>query len=231
MWRHLIGPLAETRRVICPDLRGHGWSDAPRGDYAKATLAGDLLALLDALAIAEPLPVVGHDWGGWCSFLLAGMAPERISSLLTASIPPPWVRPRRSPKTALFATCQVLVSTPVVGRAVLRSQPGFVERLIRTSSRHQAAFTQRDLELYSHVLREPERAAATTALYRTFLTRELVRRGAGRPTMPLRMLMGEGDPIRWAVDLPPEVELIPGAGHFLPEEAPDAVLGAVRAML
>src|SRR5919112_407695 len=32
-WRELIGPLAERYRVICPDIRGMGWSDAPRGGY------------------------------------------------------------------------------------------------------------------------------------------------------------------------------------------------------
>ena len=234
IWRHLIGPLAETHRVICPDLRGHGWTDAPAGDYAKATLAGDLLALLDALEISEPLPVAGHDWGGWCSFLLAGRAPERVSALLALSIPPPWFRSRRSPKTVVFSTYQLIVSTPVLGRAALRSQPGLVERLIRLGTKQQGAFTPRDLQLYSHLLQEPERAAATSSLYRTFLTRELHQRGGmGPPQVPFRVLMGEGDPIRSAVDLPADgrVELVPGAGHFLPEEAPDAVLGAVRAML
>src|SRR4051794_27795356 len=45
-WRKVIGPLAERYRVIAPDLRGHGWTDAPRDGYAKAQLADDMLALL-----------------------------------------------------------------------------------------------------------------------------------------------------------------------------------------
>jgi len=232
VWRHLIGPLSETHRVICPDLRGHGWSDAPRGDYAKATLAADLLALLDTLELRDALPVVGHDWGGWTAFLLAGQAPERVSALLALSIPPPWFRGRKRPKTLVFATYQLLVATPGLGPAVLRSRPELVEQLIRLGARQRSAFTPRDLELYSRRLQEPDRAAATSALYRTFLTRELHQRGAaGPPLVPYRILMGEGDPIRSAVELPPEVEFVPGAGHFLPEEAPEAVLAAVRAML
>jgi pimeloyl-ACP methyl ester carboxylesterase len=50
-WHKVIPRLAERFRVIVPDLRGHGWSEAPPGDYAKATFAEDLRALLDAEGI------------------------------------------------------------------------------------------------------------------------------------------------------------------------------------
>jgi len=48
-WRHLIPRLAPQYRILAPDLRGWGFSDAPPGDYAKATLAADIVALLDAM--------------------------------------------------------------------------------------------------------------------------------------------------------------------------------------
>ena len=59
-WRHLIGPLSETRRVICPDLRGLGWTDAPPGGYEKENLASDVLALLDELGV-DRFDLMGHD--------------------------------------------------------------------------------------------------------------------------------------------------------------------------
>src|SRR5262245_54016411 len=48
-WRKIIPRLAAHHRLICPDLRGFGWSDAPPTGYAKEQLADDLINLLDAL--------------------------------------------------------------------------------------------------------------------------------------------------------------------------------------
>src|SRR5262245_60995746 len=75
-WREVIGPLAERYRVICPDLRGCGWSSAPARGYDKATLAEDLLALLDALGL-ERVRLIGHDWGAFAGYLACIRRPER----------------------------------------------------------------------------------------------------------------------------------------------------------
>jgi alpha-beta hydrolase superfamily lysophospholipase len=49
-WHELIGPLAaDGYRVLCPDLRGAGWSSAPRSRYLKNDMADDLAAVLDRL--------------------------------------------------------------------------------------------------------------------------------------------------------------------------------------
>jgi pimeloyl-ACP methyl ester carboxylesterase len=59
-WRSLMPALADRHRVVAMDLRGFGWSDAPRRGYEKENLADDVLAVLDELGIER----VGHDWGG-----------------------------------------------------------------------------------------------------------------------------------------------------------------------
>ena len=52
-----LAALAERYRVICPDLRGLGWTEAPSGGYDDESLASDVLALLDALELpGEPAP-------------------------------------------------------------------------------------------------------------------------------------------------------------------------------
>src|SRR3954462_2715481 len=65
-WRHVIAPLAERYRVICPDIRGLGWSEgrgigARMDDYSLRALTADLVGLLDALGL-DRVRLVGHDW-------------------------------------------------------------------------------------------------------------------------------------------------------------------------
>src|SRR4051794_20779483 len=65
MWRGVIPRLSDRHRLICPDLRGFGWSGWPAdGDFHKPRLADDAAALLDVLGI-ERADVMGHDWGAW----------------------------------------------------------------------------------------------------------------------------------------------------------------------
>src|SRR4051812_3063918 len=93
MWRAYIPRLAERFRVIVPDLRGHGWSEKPRGaSYLKTDMLADLMALLDELGIAR-VRYAGHDWGGWVGMLAGLEHPERIERLMVMSIPHPWRKP------------------------------------------------------------------------------------------------------------------------------------------
>jgi pimeloyl-ACP methyl ester carboxylesterase len=80
-WRRQIGPIAEAGfRVIAPDQRGFGDSDAPEDSqtYSVKTLVADLVGMLDALDI-ERAVFVGHDWGGMPAWYSAVYAPERVA--------------------------------------------------------------------------------------------------------------------------------------------------------
>jgi pimeloyl-ACP methyl ester carboxylesterase len=233
-WRHVMPELARHHRVLAPDLRGFGWSDAPPGSYAKATFAADVLALLDAEGI-DRAPIIGHDWGGYTAFLLALEHPERVQRLLALDIVPPWPQfslpaPRHL-ALPLVASYQALLATPVLGRRLLTSGPGFVRALIRAGSGPRAGWTDEELDVYADVLRQEARAAASSACYRTFLTRELPAAAVAgtRPLhVPTLLVMGAKSPL-WRVLRPKpaaglQITTIPGARHFLPEEAPAQVL-------
>jgi pimeloyl-ACP methyl ester carboxylesterase len=233
-WRRLIPRLARSYRVLAPDLRGWGWSDAPPGDYAKSTVAADVLALLDAEGI-DRARLVGHDWGGYIAFLLAVEHPQRVTRIVALDVPPPWLR-GFSPGLLLlplFTTYQVLLATPGLGPWTLTASPRLVRALIRAGSGRGARWSDVELECYARVLQQPARANASSACYRTFLTRELpaiARRGdrSGDLRVPALLLMGGSSALRRIFDPRPgpnlRVESIAGAGHFLPEEAPGAVL-------
>jgi pimeloyl-ACP methyl ester carboxylesterase len=241
-WRRLIPRLAERHRVLAPDLRGWGWSDAPPGDYAKATFAADVLALLDAEGL-DRAAVIGHDWGGFAGFLLALERPARVERLVALDITPPW--PRRPPSvrqlaTPLLLSYQALVATPGLGPATMSSGTRFVGTIIRAASGPRARWPDEELDVYAETLREPARAEASSRCYRTFLTRELpaLARGgdrSGELEVPTLLVMGAASPLCRVLDPRPSrnlrVEAIPGAGHFLPEEAPDELLALVEPFL
>jgi pimeloyl-ACP methyl ester carboxylesterase len=240
-WRRLIPRLAETYRVIAPDLRGSGWSGTPPGDYAKSVFATDILRLLDAEGL-DRVRLIGHDWGGYVAFLLALDRPERVERLLALDITPPWSQPSRPrPRhlaVPLLASYQVMLATPGVGPRVLMSGPAPIRALIRVGSGPDMVWRDEDLDVYATVLRQPERAHASSAYYRTFLTRELPAlawRGdrSRELRVPTLLAMGAASPLRRILD-PHEspnltVESIARAGHFLPEEAPGEVLRLAKA--
>ena len=82
-WRHQITALAEAGfRVIAPDMRGYGGSSAPSEveAYGMAEISGDLVALLDALEI-ERAVFVGHDWGGFITWAMPLLHPQRVAGV------------------------------------------------------------------------------------------------------------------------------------------------------
>jgi pimeloyl-ACP methyl ester carboxylesterase len=232
-WRHQIPALAQHYRVICPDLRGLGWSDAPPRGYEKDNLARDIVNLLDTLGL-ERVKLVGHDWGGWAGFLICLHHPERVERFLAMDIPPPWGRPSLQNLPALpLLAYQWLLASPL-GYYLLRHRPGLLRRLIGSWGPSKGTWSEAELDEFVEVLREPARARATQQIYRTFTFREFPKLARGahdslRLTTPTLLLIGERDFTRRFVsgyepfvdDL--EIEIVPDAGHFLADEKPELV--------
>jgi pimeloyl-ACP methyl ester carboxylesterase len=78
-FQFVVDALENDWHVIAPDWRGFGLSDAGPGDcYWFADYLGDLDAILDAVAPAAPVSLVGHSMGGNVALLYAGVRPARV---------------------------------------------------------------------------------------------------------------------------------------------------------
>jgi len=82
MWTHQKSSIGAIYRVICPDLRGHGNSPAPDGIYSVDAMADDVLELLDALQLTDPVVMGGLSMGGYLALSIAVRHPERLKGLM-----------------------------------------------------------------------------------------------------------------------------------------------------
>jgi pimeloyl-ACP methyl ester carboxylesterase len=233
-WRHLMPALADRHRVLALDLRGFGWSDAPRDGYVKEDMATDVLAVLDELGL-ERVKLVGHDWGAWLGFLLCLRAPQRFERYLALNILPPWVSARALAPHLWRLWYQGLIVAPGIGYRLHRSGK-FVPKILVGGSTVREAWDPETLAAFADKLAEPARARAAVQVYRVFNLREAPAIVRGRYAhqrlmVPTRMLFGQDDKAlsyetlngyeRHAEDM--RLELVPGCGHFIVDEMPGLV--------
>jgi pimeloyl-ACP methyl ester carboxylesterase len=240
MWRRVIERLAPQFRLIAPDLRGFGWTEAPGHGYDGDTFAADQVALLDALEI-ESASVIGHDWGGWTAMLLGLDHSDRIERMVVCNSPHPW--PRLQPRLALEAwrSWYALVNaTPLLGRWLAESR--LMPSLALERGNVGDPFPE-GVDIYVEQFQDPARAEASMKLYRYYLRafgRTL--RGAYRRrrlAVPTLLLFGHRDRYVSPKLLPGfepyaehlELELVPDSGHFLVDEKPDLVARRALAFL
>jgi pimeloyl-ACP methyl ester carboxylesterase len=234
-WRHVIGPLAERHRVICPDIRGLGWSEGPgigatTADYSLHTLASDLVGLLDVLGI-DRAHLVGHDWGSAIGYRAMLSHPDRfLSGVMMGGVHPwsvfanPWLFLRPWHLWAYAA-----LGAPVTTRLNVPAH------CLRTW-RHSGEFTPAETDNYVERMRRPQTIGATRAYDRNLAAHEIPYLLRHHRALRLRVrtlhLNGAEDPLTQAVprdawrpyadDM--RFELLPDCGHFLAEERPDELL-------
>jgi pimeloyl-ACP methyl ester carboxylesterase len=230
LWRDVIPLVAPHARVICPDFRGFGWSDAPERGYEKDQLKRDIRALLDALNV-DDFSVAGHDWGGYVGFLLALEQPERVKSFLALNVVPPW--PTRDPKTALDAwrfLYMPLLAIPGLGRRIGRA--------LAARGLRDAGLDPAGVDAFVGRL-----GVVTERLYRSFL-RELPAVVRGRYSaadlrVPTKLVFGARDVVLTtravkdgaAQSDSVELELVADAGHFVVDEKPQLVADRLLSLL
>jgi pimeloyl-ACP methyl ester carboxylesterase len=240
-WRHLMAALARDFEVIAVDQRGIGLSDKPEGGYDTGTLAGDLVALMDALG-HERFALVGHDTGFAISYALAADHPDRVDRVVLAEIPGP---PGAAPSPPLFVPAPVndrLWHIPFNRVDKLPEQ--LVEGKEDVFFGYEFAIQGGKLpaevvDYYVQLLSNPESLRGSFGFYRAFDA--TVAQNEQRKTRPLTMPVlaiggaeSYGDHVAEATRLvADDVQsvVIPGTGHWVAEDAPDEMLAALTVFL
>lgn len=243
-WHPLIGPLAaDGYRVLCPDLRGAGWSSAPRSQYRKNDMADDLAGVLDRLGV-RPVKLVAHDWGGPVAFIMMLHHPAKVSGFFGVNTVGVWAKRDLTTARDLWRFWyQLPIALPVVGPRLVRNPNSRLSRWLMSWAGDGFTLPDDDLQMYAECMREPGHAVAGSRWYRTALTGEMLRWprefGDARVDVPVRWLQGTGDPVlrpnllrgygERCSDF--EVELVDGVGHWIVEQSPELVLDRLRKFL
>ncbi len=227
---HAVAPVIAARgyRVLCPDLRGAGWTvaDDPRID--RQTRLRDLLALFDVLDI-ERAHLVSHDMGVITAIQMTYDHPERVRTAVQLSVWPAFMK--FSPK--LIPAFQHL--PPFIWH-----RPGASLRPIFSERYTARPMSEATVEAHLAPLRRPDIDAAVRPLTRRMVLPEAMRlmRGAYRRrrlTVPTLIVFGRRDhptteevmgricrdPERYADRV--EFAYVDDAAHFITDDAPAAV--------
>jgi pimeloyl-ACP methyl ester carboxylesterase len=247
-WRFLMPELARDFTVIAVDQRGIGLSDKSRDGYDSATLADDLVGVMDALG-HDRFAVFGHDTGYIIGYALAADHRDRVTRLVVAEIPgPPGVAPpEEAPplfvpeflNDRLWHIPFNRVNDELIVDMVSRSADDFYQYEFDvqgggTTLPHYAI--DHYVKLYTR-----DRAAlrASFGLYRAWDATLAQNRDrvAQKLTIPVLAIGGEtswGDlaglgMLPAASDV--QTVVIPGTGHWVAEQAPEHVLAALAPFL
>lgn len=237
MWAPLAADLAKDHTVVVPDLRGMGLSSIPDGGYDKKTQAGDIRAVLAALKIDHSV-VIGHDIGTMVAFAYASRYPQQTDRLVVMDAPvpgiPPWNEIVRSPMLWHFD-----FGGPDAERLVAGRERIYLDRFWNEFAGDPTKVDEATRQHYAKLYARPGAMHAAFAQFRS-IRQDAVDNEASmktRLTMPVLAVGGEKSfgnneaiVMRNAADNVTEV-VIPGAGHWLMEEAPTQTIRAIRDFL
>ncbi|GAA2253165.1 alpha/beta hydrolase [Actinomadura luteofluorescens] len=238
-WRHLVPLLADRYRLVMPDLRGAGWSDAPYRGYGTRDRAADVLALMDALGL-DRVGLIGHEWGAWAGFRACLDAPDRFTRFLALNIVHPWPDQRAIRRNAWRMWYTALWEYPLLGGAVLRHWPGFTRYHLRRGVTDPTSWRPGELEEFVDSVRSRAHAHAGRALHWQYVLRDIPALATGRfrherLAVPATVLLGAGDfafvpeMLTGGDDHADELDarIVPG-GHYLADERPELVAATIQ---
>ncbi|WP_370964317.1 alpha/beta fold hydrolase [Amycolatopsis sp. cg9] len=247
MWRHVAGRLAGEHLVICPDLRGYGASGKPAATgeevYAKRTMAADVVALSAALG-HDRFALVGHDRGALVAFRAGLDHPETITHLGILDVVPTldmWNVLRGVPAAVGYHLFLMAQPPGLPETMIANSADAFFGSFLDAWGNDPAAIPA---EVRAEYLRASAAAVPSiVADYRASagidVTHDQADSDAGSQlAMPVTVVqqdwgaqLGYDAAAVWRAWAPDLDHRLTRAGHFMAEEAPDEIAGAIRDLL
>ena len=224
LWSDVVPHLARDHRVIVPDLRGHGRSEAV-GRVTMDDMADDLLAVLEAADESRPVVLVGMSMGGYVSLAFCRLHRDRVRALAlvdsraAADSAEAAENRRRTAEQVMREGSAAAIAEEMAGKLFTND----VDRDLRELWRQRMADTP---------------PAGVAAALRAMADRPDSTAFLRETDLPLLIVVGSEDRIT-----PPEearalaeaagatLEVIEGAGHAAPAERPQEVAAALRRFL
>jgi haloacetate dehalogenase len=251
MWHRVVAPLAERFTVVAMDLRGYGDSSAPTHtpDHAamsKRAMARDAVAVMHHLG-CERFRVLAHDRGARVAHRLAVDHAERIERLVLLDIAPTLAMYEQT--SMAFATAYFhwffLIQPAPLPETLISADPDFyLQRVMGGRHAGLGAFAPEALAEYLRCARNPDTVHAICEDYRAAATIDLEHDRADHDAgvklaCPLLVLWGAHGVIQRCFDPMAEWRRVAAdvrghalpCGHYIAEEAPQALLDAALPFL
>jgi pimeloyl-ACP methyl ester carboxylesterase len=231
-WRHQMAELARSYQTVAIDLRGYNRSDKPEGveSYDMALLAGDVVAVIRHLG-REKATVVGHDWGGAIAWTLAMSRPEVVERLIVLNLPHP------------RGLLRELAGNPEQERASAYAREFQKPDAHRSLSAEALAFWVTDpaaREKYVEAFRRSDFEAMLHYYKRNYPREPYPDVPLPKVQAPVLIIHGLNDPFllpgaldgtwQWVEDTL-TVVTVPGAGHFVQQDASELVTRTIKQWL
>ena len=251
IWHKVAPKLAQHFTLVLADLRGYGDSAKPEGDaehllYSKRTMAADMLAVMQHLGHPR-FTVLAHDRGAHVAHRLAADHPAAVQRMVLLDIAPTLAMYEQTSNAfarAYWHWFFLIQPAPLPERLIEADPAAYLRDVMGRRSAGLAPFDARALAEYVRCLALPGTAHGICEDYRASAGIDLVHdradRDAGRQLpMPLLALWGEQGVVHQCFQPLAEWQRVAAdvrghalpCGHYIAEEAPDALLDAALPFL
>ena len=234
MWRPLMPLLAPRHTVIVPDLRGAGGSAKPASGYDKKNMAVDIHELTASLKL-ERVRIVGHDIGLMVAYAYAAQFPQTTERVVLMDAFLPGIGNWKNVWLLRDLWHFHFYGKTPLALVAGRERIYFEHFWNDFAADPKRSVSEADRRIYTKAYAQPGGMRAGFEYFRNFErdAEDFARMGHTRLTMPMLVLSGEKAGGTFLIEQAKLVasdvrgQVVPGAGHWLMEEAPKTVIPAL----